>query len=79
VIFVVVIGGIGSLEGPILGCILFFVLREFLADLGSWYMVILGIISVGIMLLEPRGLWGMVNRKRRFTLFPITRQADQKP
>lgn len=79
VIFIVVIGGIGSLEGPILGCILFFVLREFLADLGSWYMVILGVISVGIMLLEPRGLWGMVNRKRRFTLFPITRQADHKP
>ena len=43
VIFIVVIGGIGSLEGPILGCILFFVLREYFSDLGSWYMVILGI------------------------------------
>jgi branched-chain amino acid transport system permease protein len=76
VIFIVVIGGIGSLEGPILGCILFFVLREFLADLGSWYMIILGVISVGIMLLEPRGLWGMLNRKRQFTLFTIARRAQ---
>jgi branched-chain amino acid transport system permease protein len=75
VIFIVVIGGLGSLEGPILGCILFFVLREFLADLGSWYMIILGVISVGIMLIEPRGLWGMLNRKRRLTLFPIMRSA----
>ncbi|WP_323772093.1 branched-chain amino acid ABC transporter permease [Antarctobacter sp.] len=79
VIFIVVIGGIGSLEGPILGCILFFVLREFLADLGSWYMIILGAISVGIMLLEPRGLWGMLNRKRRVTLFPIARHAPSNP
>lgn len=74
VIFIVVIGGIGSLEGPILGCILFFALREVLADLGSWYMIILGVISVGIMLLEPRGLWGLLNRWRRVTLFPTTRQ-----
>jgi branched-chain amino acid transport system permease protein len=76
VIFIVVIGGIGTLEGPILGCILFFVLREFLADLGSWYMIILGLISVGIMLLEPRGLWGLLTRNRRLTLFPTTRQIS---
>ena len=79
VIFIVVIGGIGSLEGPILGCILFFVLRGFLADLGSWYMIILGTISVAIMLLEPRGLWGLLNRKRHFTVFPITRRTPPKP
>ena len=74
VIFIVVIGGIGTLEGPILGCILFLVLREFLADLGSWYMIILGIVSVAIMLLEPSGLWGLITRKRKLTLFPTRRQ-----
>lgn len=35
VIFIVVIGDIGSLEGPILGTILFSVLREHLATLGT--------------------------------------------
>lgn len=74
VIFIVVIGGVGTLEGPILGCILFFILREFLADLGAWYMVILGTISVVIMLIEPRGLWGLVLRYRPVTLFPVTRR-----
>jgi len=74
VIFMTVIGGIGTLEGPILGCILFFVLREFLADLGSWYMVILGMVSVGIMLVEPRGLWGLLTRLRPVTLFPVVRK-----
>lgn len=74
VIFIVVIGGIGTLEGPILGCILFFVLREYLADLGAWYMIILGTISVVIMLVEPRGLWGLILRWRNLTLFPVTRR-----
>jgi branched-chain amino acid transport system permease protein len=76
VIFFVVIGGIGTLEGPIFGCILFFVLREFLADLGSWYMIILGVISVTIMLLEPRGLWGLLTRKRGLTIFPTARRIE---
>lgn len=74
VIFMTVIGGIGTQEGPILGCILFFVLREFLADLGSWYMVILGAVSVAIMLIEPRGLWGLLTRIRPITLFPVSRK-----
>ncbi len=77
VIFIVVIGGIGTLEGPIIGCILFFVLREFLADLGSWYMVILGAISVAIMLLEPRGLWGVITRNRKLTIFPTARRIER--
>ena len=76
VIFIVVIGGIGTLEGPILGCILFFLMREFLADLGSWYMIILGAISVGVMLLEPRGLWGLITRNRKLMLFPTARQIE---
>ena len=39
IIFIVVIGGIGSLEGPILGAMVFFVLRQYLADFGAWYLV----------------------------------------
>lgn len=78
VIFIVVIGGIGSLEGPILGCILFFVLREFLSDLGTWYMIILGAISVGIMLVEPRGLWGMITSRVPLVLFPIARHSGRR-
>ncbi len=76
VIFIVVIGGIGTLEGPILGIILFFVLREFLADLGSWYMVILGTVSVVIILVEPKGLWGLIQRWKPVSLFPVTRRSD---
>ncbi|WP_371158302.1 branched-chain amino acid ABC transporter permease [Jannaschia sp. 2305UL9-9] len=72
VIFVVVIGGIGALEGPILGVVLFFALREVLSDLGSWYLVILGITSIAVMLVEPKGLWGLLTRHREVRLFPIS-------
>ena len=35
VIFIAVIGGIGRIEGPIIGTIVFFLLRQFLADYGA--------------------------------------------
>jgi branched-chain amino acid transport system permease protein len=53
VIFNVVIGGIGSIEGPIIGTIVFFVLREYLSDLGAWSLILLGIVSITITL-----VWG---------------------
>ena len=62
VIFIVVIGGIGSFEGPVLGCILYFVLREYLAGLGAWNLIILGSVSIAMIIVEPRGLWGIARR-----------------
>lgn len=79
VIFMVVVGGIGSLEGPILGCLLFFLLRQYFADLGSWYLVGLGGLSVLVMLVAPRGLWGLIESRTRLRLFPVTRTAHHPP
>ncbi len=42
VIFITVIGGIGRIEGPIVGTLVFFLLRQFLADLGTIYLIMLG-------------------------------------
>ena len=50
VIFMVVIGGIGTLEGPIIGMLIYFGLRELLADYGTWYLILLGVVAVAIML-----------------------------
>ncbi len=71
VIFIVVIGGIGSLEGPIIGTILFFILRESLADLGSTYLIILGAVAIAVMLVAPKGLWGLVRDRTGLRLFPL--------
>lgn len=72
VIFIVVIGGIGTLEGPIIGTLVFFLLRETLADLGSTYLMVLGLVAIAIMLFAPQGIWGFVREKWGIELFPIT-------
>jgi branched-chain amino acid transport system permease protein len=83
VIFIVVIGGIGSIEGPIIGTLIFFALRETLADLGTIYLIVLGIVAIVVMLKAPKGIWGLVRAKFDLQLFPLgyrvipnTRQKD---
>ncbi len=62
IIFIVVIGGIGSLEGPIIGAAIFFLMRQQLADFGAWYLILLGVVSIAVILIEPKGLWGACRR-----------------
>jgi branched-chain amino acid transport system permease protein len=75
VIFIVVIGGIGTIEGPIAGTLLFFALRELLADYGAWYLITLGLVAVVTMLVFPRGLWGGVARRFDLHFFPVQRRV----
>jgi branched-chain amino acid transport system permease protein len=70
VIFIVVIGGIGTIEGPIIGTLVYFLLREFLADLGAVYLMILGAIAIVIMLVAPKGIWGFIAQRWNLSLFP---------
>ncbi len=74
VIFITVIGGIGRVEGPIVGTIVYLLLREFLADLGSIYLIILGVVGILIMLRAPKGLWGYVADRFGWQAFPLSRR-----
>ena len=74
VIFITVIGGIGRIEGPILGTLMFFALRELLADLGAWYHMLLGAMAVATMLLAPKGLWGCLADRYDLQLLPLQRR-----
>jgi branched-chain amino acid transport system permease protein len=74
VIFIVVIGGIGTIEGPIFGVLVFFALRSLLADYGSWYLMTLGLIAIAVMLLAPKGLWGLISARADLHLFPVRRR-----
>jgi branched-chain amino acid transport system permease protein len=76
VIFVVVIGGIGTIEGPILGILVLFLLQNTLADYGSWYLMALGLIGIAVMLFAPRGLWGLISDRTGLHLFPIRRRLE---
>ena len=72
-IFMVVIGGIGRIEGPILGALLFWFLNKFFSDYGSWYLVGLGLIAILVTLFFRDGLWGAVHRRYGWSLFPTHR------
>jgi branched-chain amino acid transport system permease protein len=74
-IFIVVIGGLGTLEGPIVGTLVFFFLRELLADYGAWYMIVLGSLAVAAMMRYPQGLWGLVAERWDLAFFPVQRRV----
>ena len=74
VIFIVVIGGIGTMEGPVLGAVIFYLMQRYLADFGAWYLILLGTLGIVVMLFAPRGLWGLISERYDLTLFPTRRK-----
>ena len=79
VIFMVVIGGLGSFEGPIIGALVYFCLRETLADLGAYYLMILGAVAIVTMLWAPQGLWGLARSRWHVQLLPLRLQVNRRP
>jgi branched-chain amino acid transport system permease protein len=78
VIFIVVIGGIGTMEGPIVGAIVLYFLQDYLAHFGTWYLITLGALAATVMLVAPRGLWGFVEERLHWQLFPIRRHLVKR-
>ena len=74
VLFVVVIGGIGTIEGPIVGALVFYGLRNELADFGPYYLMGLGALAIAVMLFFPAGLWGALCERFGWRLFPVQRR-----
>src|SRR5580658_8386204 len=79
VIFMVVIGGIGTLEGPFIGMLVYIVLREVLADYGTIYLMLMGAIAIAVMLKAPFGIWGWVIQRYDLQLFPVGRRLTLAP
>jgi branched-chain amino acid transport system permease protein len=75
VIFITVIGGIGRIEGPIIGTIVFFVLRQTLAELGTIYLMMLGVVAILVMLAAPKGIWGLIVERLGWQVFPLERRV----
>lgn len=75
VIFIVVIGGIGTLPGPIVGVVVFYLLQRLLADYGTLYLIVLGLIGIAIMLFARSGLWGLLISRTGFDPLPLGHRA----
>jgi branched-chain amino acid transport system permease protein len=73
-IFITVIGGVGTLEGPIIGTVIYFVLRETTSKYGEWYFIVLGILAIVVVIWSPSGIYGYIVRKTNFFIFPLQRK-----
>jgi branched-chain amino acid transport system permease protein len=73
--FMVVVGGIGTVEGPILGAVIYVVLQEELGAYGTVHLIVLGSVSVIVMLVAPRGLAGLVRDRLGWIAFPVVRKS----
>jgi branched-chain amino acid transport system permease protein len=75
-IFMVVIGGIGRIEGPIVGALVFWALNHFLSDYGTWYLLGLGLLAIVTTLGFRQGLWGWAQQRWAWSLFPTQRRLE---
>ena len=73
-IFMVVIGGIGRIEGPIVGALIFWALNKFFSDYGSTYLMGLGLLAILTTLFFKQGLWGWLEQRYGWSLFPTARR-----
>ena len=62
-IFIAVLGGIGRIEGPFVGTLIYFALREAGGQWGAWYFVALGLLAILTMVAAPGGAWSLVRRR----------------
>ena len=69
--FATIIGGLGTIEGPIIGTIVYLVLQQTLASYNAWYLIILGLVAILVALFARRGLWGLVDEHLHVRLFPV--------
>jgi branched-chain amino acid transport system permease protein len=72
-IFMVLVGGLGTFEGPILGAIVLFLIQNHWGSSGVWYLVGLGMAAILFALLLPRGLWGTLRDRYSIQLLPVGR------
>ena len=69
--FMALVGGLGTFEGPILGAILFFLMESLFGATGVWYLVGLGAAAVVFSLFLPQGLWGFIENRFTWRFLPI--------
>ena len=70
-IFMVLVGGIGRFEGPILGAIIFFLIELWLGAAGVWYLIVLGLTALLFSLFLPKGIWGYIEDRFHVLLLPV--------
>ena len=77
-VFIVIIGGIGTVSGPIVGAVIYVLLDEFLSHYPGWSNIILGAIAILVILFLPSGIMGTLQKKLHFEIFSQKRFSEPK-
>jgi branched-chain amino acid transport system permease protein len=77
-IFMVLVGGLGTFEGPIIGAVVLFLLQQYVSNSGVWYFVMLGAIAIGVAIVLPRGVWGTLQERFNLQLLPVGYRLRQE-
>ena len=75
-IFMVLVGGIGTFEGAILGAVLFFLIETWFGSAGVWYLIGLGGTALVFALMLPKGIWGAIEKRSGLRLLPVGYRLD---
>ena len=77
VVFIVIIGGIGTMAGPLVGSVVYIMLSEILADYPGWSNIILGFIAILVILFLPDGIIGTLQKKLKFEILSQKRFSQE--
>ena len=73
-VFITIIGGIGTIEGPIIGSFLYVFLHQWLSEYPSVSLLILGVIAIAVILVMPKGIMGTIQEKLGFEILSPRRK-----
>jgi branched-chain amino acid transport system permease protein len=72
-IFIVMVGGLGSFEGVIIGALIYFIADRLFGQYGATYLVVLGLLTLVMALFARGGLWGLIQKATNASWFPTRR------
>ena len=73
-IFMVMVGGIGTIEGAIIGALIYFFADRLFGEYGSAYLIVLGLLTLVIALYARGGVWGLLQKIGDHPWFPVRRK-----
>jgi branched-chain amino acid transport system permease protein len=73
-LFIAIIGGMGTVTGPIAGAVVYVILQQYLSEYVGFNLIILGAVTILVLFFAPKGLVGTLQEKLGFEILPIRRQ-----
>jgi branched-chain amino acid transport system permease protein len=65
VLIMVVVGGAGTLIGPIIGGVFFLMLEHELSEATELWPLVFGTVFIAFVMLAPEGIWGLLTKSKR--------------